>query len=203
MNDPKTLAKYISCLSFLEENIAIVYSKFSDSVEMPLLKSMLLSISQDSSKHSSLLKGVADSISDSKEKLGDCGKKLGEVWSVVNALLGEAEKKRKGTLSFMDLLPKFSALESSIGEEYYIFVQMKTLQLMAKEINQLYSINLESIKKVFESIIKDEEHHRELLATMKEIIDDNPIKYDTTPKVKYQNPDSWISSSPPTTHDSR
>jgi rubrerythrin len=74
---------------------------------------------------------------------------------------------------------------------------------MVKEINQLYSINLESIKKVFESIIKDEEHHRELLATMKEIIDDNPIKYDTTPKVKYQNPDSWISSSPPTTHDSR
>jgi Zn-dependent oligopeptidase len=201
MNDPKTIAKYIHCLSILEENTALLYSNLSDGVENPLIKSLLLSISQDSSKHSTLLKGVADSISDSKEKLGDCGKNLGEVWSIVSNFLNEAKKKGKEKLSFRDLLPKLNALESSIGEEYYIFVQMKTLQLMVKEINQLYNINLESIKKVFESIIKDEEHHRELLATIKDLISDKPKKHDNTAKVKYQNPDSWISPLPPGTYD--
>ena len=123
------------------------------------------------------------------------------MWSIVSNFLNEAKKKGKEKLSFRDLLPKLNALESSIGEEYYIFVQMKTLQLMVKEINQLYNINLESIKKVFESIIKDEEHHRELLATIKDLISDKPKKHDNTAKVKYQNPDSWISPLPPETYD--
>jgi len=33
-----------------------------------------------------------------------------------------------------------------MGEEYYMFVQLKTLELMMKEINQLYSIDLGSVK---------------------------------------------------------
>jgi ferritin len=100
-------------------------------------------------------------------------------------------------------LPKLVALESSLGEEYYIFVQMKTLQLIVKEINQLYGIDLEKIKEVFESIIKDEEHHREILAAIKDIVSKKLTKKDDTPKVKYQNPDSWIHSLPPTTYESK
>ena len=200
MNSPKIIAKYISCLSDLEEEIAVLYSSLSGRAETPLIKSLLLSISQDSSKHSTLLKGVASSISDSKEKLGNCEKNLGEVWKIVSNYHKEIKKKGNGKLSFTDLLPKLNALESSIGEEYYMFVQMKTLQLMVKEINQLYNINLASIKKIFEGIIKDEEHHREILATIKDIINNASKKLDSTPKVRYQNPDSWISSLPPTTY---
>ncbi len=203
MNDPKAMAKYISCLSILEENIALVYGSLSDRVEMPLIKTLFLSISQDSSKHSILLKGVASSISDTKDKVDDCKKNLGAIWGTVNYFLSKAEKKKgKDKLSFMDLLPKLNALESSIGEEYYIFVQMRTLKLLSKEINQLYNINLESIKKVFESIIKDEEHHREILADIRDIIVDNTAKSDNTPIVIFQNPDSWINYSPKAIHDS-
>ena len=108
-----------------------------------------------------------------------------------------------GGLGFSELLPKLTALESSLGEEYYIFVQMKTLQLMAKEINQLYGVDLEKIKKVFESIIRDEEHHREILATIKDIVSKKLTKKDNTPKVKYQNPDAWIQPLPPTTYDAK
>ena len=79
---------------------------------------------------------------------------------------------------------------------------MKTLQLMTKEINQIYSINLMNIKGIFESIIKDEEHHREILAKIKDIIDEKPTSQDNTPKVKYQNPDAWISYLSPTQYDS-
>ena len=204
MNNPKVIAKYIHCLSILEDKTAKLYKNLSERVEPPLIKSLLLSISKDSSKHSTLLKGIAVSISDSKQKAKDCAKNLGEVWNTVSSYLNEMNKKdRISKVYFSELLPALIALESSLGEEYYIFVQMKTLQLMVKEINQLYSINLDKIKIVFESIIRDEEHHREILATIKSIISEDLKEQDNTPKVKYQHPDAWVHSLPPTTYDSQ
>ena len=203
MNNPKVIARYIHCLSILEDKTAVLYENLSGRVEPPLIKSLLLSISKDSSKHSALLKGIADSISDSKQKAKDCAKNLGEVWNTVSNYVKEMNRReRMSKVYFSELLPVLMALESSLGEEYYIFVQMKTLQLMVKEINQLYNIDLDKIKKVFESIIRDEEHHREILATIKDIITEDSVEQDNTPKVKYPNPDAWIHSLPPTTYDS-
>ena len=184
MNDPEVMSNYLHCLSFLEENISILYGNLSEIVEMPLIKSLFLSISKDSSKHSALLKGIVDSFSDSKKEPKDCAKKLGDVWSLVSKCLDKVSGKEIAKLSFSELFLMLSNLESSIGEEYYIFVQMKTLQLMVKDINQLYNINLDSIKKVFERIIREEEHHREILATIKDIIGDKPIINENTQKVK-------------------
>jgi hypothetical protein len=203
MNNPKVIAKYIHCLSILEDKTALLYKNLSVRVEPPLIKSLLLSISKDSSKHSTLLKGVAASVSDSKQKAKDCAMNLGKVWNIVSDYINEMNgEERIGKVYFSELLPKLMVLESSLGEEYYMFVQMKTLQLMVKEINQLYNIDLDKIKNVFESIIRDEEHHREILATIKEIIGEDLEKRDNAPKVKYQHPDAWVHSLPPTTYDS-
>jgi hypothetical protein len=204
MNNPKIIAKYIRCLSVLEDKTAMLYNNLSERVEPPLTKSLLISISKDSSKHSALLKGIAASISDSKQNAKDCAKNLGGVWGTVSNYLKEMNRRdRISKVYFSELLPKLMALESSLGEEYYIFVQMKTLQLMVKEINQLYNIDLDKIKKVFESIINDEEHHREILATIKDIIGEDSKEQDNAPRVKFQNPDAWIHSLPPTTYDSK
>ena len=204
MDSPRIIAKYINCLSILEDKTALLYSNLSDGTEIPLIKSLLLSISKDSSKHSALLKGIADSISDSKQSPKDCEKKLGEVWRLVSTLHNEAiNEDRLGELDFSELMQMLDALESSFGEEYHIFVQMKTLQLMVKEINQLYNVNLEKVKDVFESIIKDEEHHREILAAIVDIVGEESMEHDNTPLVKFQNPDAWSRSLPPTTYDSR
>jgi hypothetical protein len=204
MNNPKIIAKYIHCLSILEDKTALLYRILSERVEPPLIKSLLLSISKDSSKHSALLNGIAASISDSKHNAKDCAKSLREVWNTVSNYLNEVDGKgRTSKVYFSELLPKLMTLESSLGEEYYIFVQMKTLQLMVKEIYQLYNISLDKIKNVFESIIRDEEHHREILATIKDIINENFEEQDNAPRVKYQSPDAWIHSLPPTTYNSK
>jgi nanoRNase/pAp phosphatase (c-di-AMP/oligoRNAs hydrolase) len=47
------------------------------------------------------------------------------------------------------LAEKLEILESEMGEEYYQFVQLKTLKFMVKEINQIYNIDLGSVKKDF------------------------------------------------------
>jgi rubrerythrin len=174
MNDPKIIADYLHCLSRLENNTFLLYQSLAGKAEAPLVKTLLFSIAQDSSKHSALLKGVADSIAVSKEKTKDCAKKLGETWQMIDTLLKEnASKEKMSRMELQQLIEKLTALESSAGEEYYIFIQMKTLRYMVKEINQLYNINLERFKNIFVSIIEDEEHHRELLTTIKKLLNEN------------------------------
>ena len=201
MDNPKMMAQYLDCLSVLEDNTALLYRKLSERADTPIVASLFLSISQDSSKHSSLLKGVARSISNPKQNKRDCARKLKDVWRMVDFCLEELNKEEKaGKISFLELLPKLDALESQLGEEYYIFVQMKTFQFLAKEINVLYKVKLEKVRNIFESIARDEEHHKEVLATIREVIVESASENDTTPRVKYQNPDSWDQSLPAATY---
>jgi rubrerythrin len=66
-----------------------------------------------------------------------------------------------------------------------------------KEINQLYDIDLGSVKKIFLNIIRDEETHRELLERIKTLVKPE-TELDTAPVVKYQNPDAWSRPLPST-----
>ena len=184
------MAFYIGCLSMLESKASLLYNNLSEKTEVPLAKSLLLSIAQDSAKHSTLLKGIGNSIASSEPKAKDCEKNLGQMWQSLTIFENEVEAK--GSISLGELYEKLLTLESSVGEEYYIFTQMQTLQYMTKEINQLYNISLDRVKSVFESIIKDEEHHREILATLKELSQPVVKDLDNTPLVKFQSPDHWV-----------
>jgi hypothetical protein len=140
----------------------------------------------------------------SQKKTQECKKKLGVVWQTTDTINKEIIAIKKiGTEEFSQLAERLTVLESMLGEEYYILIQMKTLQLLTKEINQLYNIDLDHLKNAFVTVIRDEEHHREILATIKKLLTKNdPIKNDNTPIVKWQTPDAWIRKLPPTTHDS-
>ncbi len=194
-NTSKEMASQLSCLSMLEYNTALLYKGLSEKTEIPLSKSLLLSIAQDSSKHSALLHGISESLFSTNVKIKDCEKNLGKIWQNVNIYLKEVTVK-EGNLFSAELYEKLYVLESTMGEEYYVFVQMQTLQYLTKEINQIYSINLEKVKGIFESIINDEEHHREILATLKELNEPKIRDLDNTPLVKFQSPDNWINYTP-------
>jgi rubrerythrin len=76
-------------------------------------------------------------------------------------------------------------------------VQAKTLKFLTKEIRQIYNVNLENIKYILEGVIRDEETHLRLLATIKEILIKRELKrQENVPEVKYQSPDAWIRSLP-------
>jgi rubrerythrin len=65
---------------------------------------------------------------------------------------------------------------------------------MTKEIRELYNVDLEDLKDIFEEMIKDEERHTELLATIIKIFTLPEQKStENAPVVRYQNPDSWVS----------
>jgi arabinogalactan endo-1,4-beta-galactosidase len=125
--------------------------------------------------------------------------KTGKVWKMIEAFYKEITGKEKIVDSELaQLSEKLAYLESILGEEYYVLVQLKTLQAMVKEINQLYHVDLASVKTVFSYVIDDEERHRETLEKIKNIVDNAVKVTDNSPAVRYQNPDSWIKPLPPT-----
>jgi rubrerythrin len=68
---------------------------------------------------------------------------------------------------------------------------------MIKEINQIYRIDLGSVKRIFTHIINDEERHREIIDTIRATLEkkqetEESKKTVTPPLVKYMNPDNWI-----------
>ena len=94
-DDPKVLADFINCLSILENDTFLLYKALSDKVELPLVKSLLNSIAEDSLKHSTLLKGVHESITKTHGKPNDCEKKTGEAWRLLANFNKEIASKEK------------------------------------------------------------------------------------------------------------
>jgi rubrerythrin len=187
------IADLLYCSSMLEENTFLLYKKIAEKMSLPMVKSILFQIAFDSHKHSTTFRGIVESIAPVRKKPRNCDKMLGAAWNTVNALLLEFSVMKKiSSAELPYLTQKLNELESVFGEEYNILVQLKTLQYMTKEINKLYNVNLRDVKSIFERIIDEEEHHIELLSTIKRMIAEKPEQeLDNTPMVKYQNPDAW------------
>jgi rubrerythrin len=186
---------FLYCSSVLEEKTSLLYGNLAEKTRLPLVKALLLNIAYDSGKHSAILQGIVKSIGRPKVKAEDCEKRLGETWRTISVLSQElALRKRVPNDDLPPIMEKLKLLESTLGEEYYILVQLKTLQFMTKEIRQLYNVDLEDLKDILETMIKDEERHNELLATIRKILGPPEQKQaDNTPLVRYQNPNSWVS----------
>jgi len=190
--DAKDVAGFLYCSSSLEERTFALYRTLSDKIQNPLMKSLFLYIAYDSLKHSLIMRGIAESVSQSKPKAGDCEKKLKRVWEKIVAFHEEISKCQKlSDAELSSLARDLAGFENSLSEEYVVLVQLKTLEYMAKQVAQLYKVDLASLKSIFEWIIKDEENHREILTSIEELFTSEETAKDTTPIVRYQHPEAW------------
>jgi len=184
---------FLYCSSLFEDKTSLLYGSLAQKATLPLVKALLLNIAYDSGKHSAILQGIVKTIGNPKVKIKDCEKRLGESWRTIRDLSEDvAREKIMSNENMSSYVRKLERLESTVGEEYYMLVQVKTLQFMTKEIRELYKVDLEDLKDIFEGIIKDEERHTELLATIIKILGPSEEeKTENAPLVRYQNPDSW------------
>ena len=197
----ESVVDFLNCASILEERAYSLYKNLADKVNLPLVNSLLLHIAYDSRKHSVVLKGITESITKPKKQPKDYEKKLffGKTWTVIENLAKEiAKEQRIPKDSIASLLKKLMLLESTVGEEYHILVQLKTLQYMTSEIREMYNVDIKDLKDILEIIIRDEETHRKLLSKMKKILVGNEEERieDIAPAFKNQNPDAWSIAKP-------
>jgi rubrerythrin len=201
LSNLETFTNFIKCLSVFESNTCLLYKDLAEKVDLPLIKSLFLEISLDSKKHSSLLKGVAQSLQQTGWKPTDCPKEIGEAWRSIETFqieLSQIEKLPEEDLP--ELAEQLVTLESIMGEEYNVFVNFETLELITNELGQLYNVNFESFKSIFMEIIHDEEHHKEILSMIRELLNrEEKAEKTNVPIVQFRNPDAWsrpIPSSP-------
>lgn len=193
INDPKAIAELLHCLSAFEENIYQLYGDIASKTEMPFIRSLFEQISIDSHKHSVILRGISEGIAVTKTNLKECEKKMGETWK--RLAITQKEIAKIGRINDQNLpwlTEKLAHFESAMGEEYFIFIQLKTLHLLVKEINQKYNIDLSHTKSLFDSIINDENHHREILETIKCLVENRGKENDVSIVGRYESLDSYI-----------
>jgi ribonucleotide reductase beta subunit family protein with ferritin-like domain len=147
--EPRIICEYMNCLSILESQTSLLYKSISDKIEIPLIKTLLKEIEMDSQKHSMLLKGVSESIAKPKGNQKKCSKGSETLQTTERLLKEVAGIKRISSEDLTQLSEILETLENAMSEEYHMLVQMKTLQMMMKEINQIYNIDLYNVRDIF------------------------------------------------------
>lgn len=175
--DPACLRGLLCSLSEFEYKTALIYKSIADRVDFPLIKSLLFEIYLDSLKHYHLLNGVAESMLKAGEATKQSPVKIGREWNTIETYLADfLEKDRITDADLPELAEKLTLFESVMGEEYDIFIKIKSLEVFAKEIKQTYNVALDNVHNIFMGIIDDEEHHQEILANIRDIINQNEHK---------------------------
>jgi rubrerythrin len=68
---------------------------------------------------------------------------------------------------------------------------------MAREISDIYNLDVKDLKDILNIMIRDEETHRKLLSKMKRIlVGKEKQTEDIAPVVKYTNPNAWTRTTP-------
>ncbi len=195
-NNLKNLTNSIKCLIVFEHKTAQLYDDVSDKTRnYPLIKALLLQISLDSEKHSTVLKGLAQSLPKTDWKPNDLPRVLVEAWRSIDEF--QIELSDIEEIADVDLryLPRqLLAFEKIMSEAYDILVQYDNLELATEALGKIYHVDLELLKQILMEIIHDEEHHREILSSIEDMLNKKEeAKIEATPVVRFQNPDAWSS----------
>lgn len=165
--DKKDVGRLLYCSSVLEEAVAKAYKTLSERVENPLIESMLLAIAYDSHKHSAMLTGLFKSMGEFEVKKSDCEKLLGQAWKKLVAFseiatMKEGKVEEAGIISLVD---KMIDLENFVGEEYLMRLDLKVIQLIAKDLEADSTI----LKWILDRIVEEEKAHEEILLMVKDL----------------------------------
>jgi rubrerythrin len=192
-NRQREITGFLYCTSLLESKTAALYEKLASKTSLPLIKSMLTQMAHDSRKHSDIFKGIYEELEKSVDKPKDCQKRLSQIWSVPEEILHKIPKNPPSESELAEIVEKLVPFETRMGEEYYVLVQAKTLTFMTEQIEQDYGLSLRNVKGIFQSVIKDEEKHQDILTQVARMLKARKLeKQRKDPFVKYQSPDSWM-----------
>lgn len=186
-------------MGFFEKSVSLLYEDIARRVWLPLIEALILEISQDSQKHYTMLKALAESLPKTDNNSKDYINTIGETWCTIEKFRREiTETQSLSEDEIMQLSSQLMPLENTLVDEYKVFLEPETLQMLTTELKRIYRIETDTVKTIFAEIIADEEHHKRILATTKAIIDWRTLvdwratkKADSAPEVQFRNPDAW------------
>jgi len=162
------IARLLYCSGLFEEEVAKAYRHMAETTVDTDVKCLLNYIADDSYKHAKMFKALSGyPASIGKCGFEDCEKVLGSLWRNITEysrrILEEGEINNRELLKLIDGLEKF---EGFVAEEYMTVLNVKTIELMARETG----LNIEPYGMIFEWVIEDEKRHEQILKVIKNLI---------------------------------
>jgi ABC-type transporter Mla subunit MlaD len=199
-NDLESLTNSVRCLIVFENKTASLYKDLAERTNsLPLVKSLLLEISLDSQKHSTVMKGLVQSLPKTMWKNDEVPKSIANAWKSIDDFQGElSDVEDLSQDDLQSLSRQLTSLEGIMEEAYDILVQYVNLEVLSFELDKLYNVDREGLKTLFFEIIHDEEHHKEILAMISFLLSKKKEKTAVAaPMVRFRNPDAWSRPAPP------
>ena len=146
MGSPESIGNLFYCCSLLEKKTAEMYHELSKKFDQPTIKPKLVSIAQDSLKHSNLFEELSKDLIKKTPTEKQCKHSLGETWKHIDEITNflKHDKILNEDDSF-ELINRLAVLEHNLGEEYTTLEKLKMLSHMSKEIYEKYGIDVSSI----------------------------------------------------------
>jgi ribonucleotide reductase beta subunit family protein with ferritin-like domain len=166
--DAKSIARYLYCSSILEGRVANAYKHLSDRIEDQQVKSLVQYILHDTTKHSTILRNMADNIAKQEVKIEDCEQIWGKGWkNWITTSIEELSKREKVTTEELaTLVDGMAKLENYFAEGYLTITNIEIVRLLARQRN----LNLGNFNTILEWTIQDEKRHQTTMMMIKELI---------------------------------
>jgi len=190
----KDFTRQIVSCSDLEEEIFRFYQSVAKKMDSPELRGQIVSIGYDSLKHSMTVKEIVKTVEKTELNLHNRPKVLTELTEEVAEISKQInELSCLSTEEFIDVFKALTDLEDRLAEIYLNICQPKILRAVANELEIGAPVNLKSLTKIFEDIIRDKQMHREVLFDIRYCFASQEQRArSSAPVVRYTNPDRWM-----------
>jgi rubrerythrin len=168
LKNAEDIARYLYCSSIVEGRVANAYKHLSDRVEDPQVKSLLQYILHDTTKHSTILRNMADNIARQEIRIEDCEQIWGKGWKnwILTAMEELSKKEKVRTEELASLIEGMTKLENYFAEGYLTITNIQIVQLLAKQRN----LDMGNLNTILEWTIQDEKRHQAAITMIKELI---------------------------------
>ena len=199
-NDLLGFMNSLKCLIVFEKKTCSLYEDVAEGVNSPLIKSLLLHISLDCQKHSTVLRGISLSMPTNSCKPAELPKATSEALRSIDAFqieLSNLNAIPEGDMP--SLCAQLTSLADSLAAEYNSLLQLSILECFSMELSNSSKMSLENLKTILLEFLHEEEYHREILTMVVGFLEEkDQEEIDNTPTVRFRNPDGWSRPTPMT-----
>jgi hypothetical protein len=189
---PEAAKCLYGCLT-LEKEVNHLYITATKKLPSPLLTIITTAIAYDYQKHVTMIQELLkplDSSVNPDELPKEFKKNVNGIGKLIDAL---ANEDNIDVDEVRDLLKNLTDLEDGLHNFYANFVESKMLEDYSDALLEVSDITDEYLNFILNAIMQENLEHREMLIEGLSFQSKNEQKNkDTTPLIRYQNPDAWV-----------
>ncbi len=189
-------AQYLKGCASIETQTFKLYETLAKKINHPE-SSFILGFAYDSIKNAKIIQSMLQTI-DLPDEDNENKKTVSVLASEVYAFSRRIEKTNNvDQRGLIEIFKELIRLEDLISKLYSEYMESSYPKVLAEEMSRFVKLDFGNFKKVFEGFVAEKQSHRETMIEIVYCVEAKEAERlkNSTPTVKYQNPDAWINQS--------